>query len=134
MEAQPAPTWLDPDFLYRINYGPATRDYVERARDILRAAKTVLGARPTITLLDREMAKKLHQAIFSKSRIDLFKTDWTEDDTHVPDGRQVILNPKIPQTPFRLSTIRGNGSHFMVRRIYSFLPMVRRLLVHHSGK
>lgn len=46
------------------------------------------------------MAKKLHQAIFSKSRIDLFKTDWTEDDTHVPNERQVILNPQIPQTPF----------------------------------
>jgi hypothetical protein len=45
------------------------------------------------------MARILHAAIFSKSRIDLFKTDWTEDGVDVPDIRRTS-----PWTPFDYST------------------------------
>ena len=79
------PEWLDADFLYRINYGPATLEDVARARKTLIAAKSQPDTRFSITLLDREMARILHSAIFSKSRINLFKTDWTEDDVDVRD-------------------------------------------------
>jgi len=51
--------------------------------------------RSSVTLLDREMAKLLHKAIFSKSHSVLFKTDWTEHDIDVHDIRR-----KVPWTPF----------------------------------
>jgi hypothetical protein len=93
------PVWLDTDFLYRINYGPGTQEDVKLARETLHAAKTQRGGRLAITLLDPEMAKILHRAIFSKSRIDSLKTDWTEADVDVEDVRR-----NVPWTPFNYSS------------------------------
>jgi hypothetical protein len=84
---------LEAEFLYRLNYGPATREDVERARKTLLDSKA--DRRLSITLLDRVMAEILHKAIFSKSRANLFKTDWVEGDVDIQDVRR-----KWPWTPF----------------------------------
>lgn len=58
------PHWLDADFLYRINYGPATIQDANVAQKYLVAHN---GMRERLTLLDRQVADSLHQALFSSN-------------------------------------------------------------------
>jgi len=54
---------------------------VQRARKVLAAANGQSLERRSITLLDRKMARLLYGAIFSQSRLDLFKSDWDPAET-----------------------------------------------------
>jgi hypothetical protein len=56
--------WLDGEFIYRINYGPATAQDVLTAREALRDHRD-LWKRGRLTLLDRRIAFDLVNALFS---------------------------------------------------------------------
>jgi len=72
---QPIPEWLDPDYLFQLNYGPATRRETE-------AAKMAVGGslyeelpgerlrRSRVTLLDRRLASRLFTAFFPSASAD----------------------------------------------------------------
>jgi hypothetical protein len=92
------PEWLEAEFLYRINFGPGTHEDVLRARRALHPANRGGLERRCITLLDREMAKLLHKAIFSKSRVELlFASDWSDGEV----ARDPWQNePRQFSTPF----------------------------------
>jgi hypothetical protein len=55
---------------------------VQRARHVLQPFPTDgrTLARRSVTLLDREVAWLLHRAIYSQSRVDLFKSDWDPEE------------------------------------------------------
>jgi len=59
----PDRSWLDPRYLYRINYGPASRDDVEVAYAALKAADH-LPERGRLTLLDRRIAHEFSKTVF----------------------------------------------------------------------
>jgi hypothetical protein len=72
--------WLDPDYLYRINYGPASRNDVEVVYKALQAADN-LSKRSRITLLDRSVAQELCKTLFlTNTDKMIFCTDWTAEN------------------------------------------------------
>jgi hypothetical protein len=79
---QTPPEWLDADFLFRINYGPATPEDARKVKNsiirCLRSDTTVQRReRSRLTLLDRKIAKQLHDALFKFYRSKkMFATDW----------------------------------------------------------
>jgi hypothetical protein len=77
----PIPPWLDAEFLYRINYGPAFERDVIIAQQSLHMAFTQPNERQRLTLLDRETACELHRALFKYStRKRLFCIDWNNHE------------------------------------------------------
>jgi hypothetical protein len=74
------PAWLDGDFLYRVNYGPATSQDTAQLYKFVWWDKSDYP-RSTVTLLDRRVAEKLHDALFSPSLCYRpFLTDWHPTD------------------------------------------------------
>jgi hypothetical protein len=72
--------WLDAEYLYKINYGPASSNDVRIAYKALKAADD-LPKRNRITLLDRKIAQKLCESVFPLEREKLaFCIDWTAND------------------------------------------------------
>ena len=76
----PLPTWLSADFLYRINYGPATEEDATHACKAITAPGVLRKSkRVELTLLDRCLVDKLFQAIFRKgSPPPVLYSDWNE--------------------------------------------------------
>jgi len=87
---QERPDWLDVDYLYRLNYGPAN------ASDAAIAFKIIdnLGQekRAEITLLDRVLAHNLHCSFFPNSRTSLISFDCS------PEGEFVNPYPSLDET------------------------------------
>lgn len=88
------PPWLDAEFLFRINYGPATLKDAQLARKCLNPCYL---KRYHITLLDRWLGACLHRALYKMSSKMLFLTDWIDQD----DG-STAHEPKVKifKTPF----------------------------------
>ena len=92
------PEWLDADFLYRINYAPATLEEVARAQSTLRPLPEGTE-RQRITLLDRHIATFLHRSMFSESaKKQLFLTDWTEVMEREENADQTTLEGEPKST------------------------------------
>jgi len=108
----PIPTWLDADFLYRINYGPGTREDAVKAWEILYlinhgpepredAVPALKPVRPSVlrkrdrvrlTLLDRHVVNKLYRAVFKKGQPPVLYSDWdtTKDPpTAFPNAQSI---------------------------------------------
>src|ERR1700721_3844504 len=103
------PDWLDVDFLYRINYGPGTAQDVARAKEILDQVKD-RKHRESITLLDRTIALKLHEALFATSGWRrLFKVDWVgvEADARKSDEIEKPTDGRI--SPFDYLPLKHEG-------------------------
>jgi hypothetical protein len=112
----PDRSWLDAPYLYRINYGPASKDDVESAYAALKAAAD-LSERGKFTLLDRRMAhefcKKLFPAQLEKCA---FCIDWTAENAEAQrearayqlKGRCPPISPGIGDFGRRLSPFEFN--------------------------
>ena len=93
-EGEVVPQWLNAEFLYRLNFGPATLEHVKQVRDILREAasgdaKDYMPCRRQITLLHRQMAQVLYRSIFSEGLAPTFLTDWKgEQPVHEPNDQR----------------------------------------------
>src|SRR5271169_3340535 len=74
------PPWLDADFLYRINYGPASPSDAAIAWEGIKG--TVGGwTQQRITLLDRRIVYKLFEALFNTSvKPPILRSDWNEEE------------------------------------------------------
>jgi hypothetical protein len=73
--------WLDAQYLYRINYGPASRDDVEVAYAALKAVDHDLSERGKVTLLDRRIGREFFKIAFPAELIKCsFCVDWTSDN------------------------------------------------------
>jgi len=76
----PGRSWLDALYLFRINYGPASKDDVETAYAALKAAND-LSERTKLTLLDRRIAHEFLQKIFpAEFEKCTFCIDWTSEN------------------------------------------------------
>jgi hypothetical protein len=80
------PTWLDADFLFRLNYGTATREDVEEAKVAIISSfsndlRFQRKKRVRITLLDRVVAGNLYRALFPRApEKPLFAVDGAIDN------------------------------------------------------
>src|SRR5271170_32962 len=66
-QSMPIPNWLNAEYLYRINYGPATAEDVA----ILTSSVLILRSftdRMVTILLDRRVSQKLEKALYPNSR------------------------------------------------------------------
>ena len=88
------PLWLDADFLYRINYGPGTREDAAHMWDsIMRPIVLRKRKRVQLTLLDRRLVDKLFHAVFKKgSQPPILYSDWDdakESQTSFPSDQLI---------------------------------------------
>ena len=85
----PIPTWLDHEFLYILNYGSTEPDVLKKTERshswVFRGAPITLSdkhfetRRTEITLMDRSLAAKLHNALYDNQSSPSFLTDWSPD-------------------------------------------------------
>ena len=85
--AQKCPDWLDAEFLFRINYGPATRKDVSKLKVAIIGSRSIYvqekrKERARLTLLDRVLAQSLYRALFPRADWKaVFATDHETDQT-----------------------------------------------------
>jgi hypothetical protein len=99
MSGSSPPEWLDPEFLYRINYGPATAKDVQESFALLGSTDT---CRESITLLDRRIADSLHKALFGLSSKPLFKVDTNSSDVQFQGNQTPYDYPQWNDEAFPL--------------------------------
>lgn len=102
------PPWLDEDFLYTLNYGPAnSKAFTMRVESVIH----VLGEseqRERITLLDRFVAVQLHEAIFSEQYGGpRFLKDWADGP------KWLVLRSAGSITPFDYDPLASETRLFM---------------------
>lgn len=102
------PLWLDEDFLYQLNYGPAnSADFTTSLTGVI-ALLEADAERERITLLDRLVAEKLHKAMFGEYYVGTrFLADWGDGPLWL------ILSDEQTITPFDYDPLVRETKLFM---------------------
>lgn len=116
------PNWLNCDYLFNINYGPASREDTLLASQLKTHRINDRSERARITLLDRRIADKLHFALFNYSAArPPFATDF-KDGKPIPD---LEMNPSAKNTnvhrvtPFDYDSLNDENS--LLTRLEDFV-------------